>query len=202
MKYSIIMPYYKRTELRFTLDTFVEFYKDRDDFEVLIVEDFKNSSNHSMHDAMLKIIDRYKDTIAIRVVVDPKVSYNPSSKYNLGFREAKGDILMITNPEIPHTVDILGAIDKENINNLYIVCSCKSMYLVEDKGNFRDSSFRFHMWYQHTRHRDVRYHFCTVVSKSDYGKIGGFNEVFCAGIAYDDDNFVKRIQRANVIILP
>jgi glycosyltransferase involved in cell wall biosynthesis len=202
MKYSIIMPYYNRPELRFTLDSYAGLYKDRKDVEIIIVEDSKNRSSEPFHKKMMKIIDKYSKDLVIRVILDHKESFNPSSKYNIGAKESKGKVLMLTNPEVPHTLDIFKEIDKENLNNVYIICSCKAVYLSEDKGTFKDSSYRFYMWYQHTKSRDVRYHFCTLITKEDYTKVGGFNEAFCAGIAYDDDNFVKRVQKAKLIMLP
>lgn len=203
MKYSVIMPYYKRPELMFTLRVYVELYKNRNDIEIIVVEDSKNNKDKQFHDQLISIINTYKNDLNIKLVLDHKVSYNPSSKYNLGFKVSTGLILMLTSPEIFHTVNIFDAIDKENMNNLYIICSCKSVFLEGNKGGtFKDIKFRTNRWYQHTKFRDVRYHFCTLVSKSDYEKIGGFNEVYCAGIAYDDDNFVKRVQKAGLVMLP
>jgi GT2 family glycosyltransferase len=109
---------------------------------------------------------------------------------------------MLTNPEVPHTLDILKAVDKEDMSNLYIICACKSVFVTKDNGSVNSNEYRTHMWYQHTAYRDVKYHFCTFISRENYGKIGGFDERFCAGIAYDDDNFVRRVQRANIFMVP
>lgn len=199
MKYSVIMPYYRRTELKFTLESYSEFYKNRDDLEIIIVEDSKN--NIDDHNQLFSILDQYKGILDIKVVIDPKVSFNPSSKYNVGFKASTGSILMLTNPEVPHTLDILSAVDKEDLNNLYIICACKSVFIIKDNGSVNSNEYKTHMWYQHTAYRDVKYHFCTFISRENYDKIGGFDERFCAGIAYDDDNFVRRVQKANIFMV-
>lgn len=202
MKYSIIMPYYDRPELKFSLDSYRDLYKGRSDFEVIIVEDSKNTSDIEMHNALLDIIDRYPE-LCIRIVQDPKISYNPTSKYNFGVKRAFGKIMLLTNPEVPHVSDILKFIDNSEMDNLYIVCACLAVHLVKPGKNFKDSEFKSYMWYQHTQYRDVRYHFCTVITRDNYiNKVKGFDERYCGGIAYDDDNFVKRVMKSGLIILP
>jgi GT2 family glycosyltransferase len=38
------------------------------------------------------------------------------------------------------------------------------------------------------------FHFCSALSKNNYQKIGGFDERYCNGIAYDDNCFYERIR--------
>jgi glycosyltransferase involved in cell wall biosynthesis len=202
MKYSIVMPYYNRPELVYTLETYADFYSSRKDLEIIIVEDCKNYNDKGLHDSLMSLIDKFKDTLDIKVFMDPKLSYNPSSKYNLGVQEASGEVIMLTSPEIAHTSNILKTIDKEMRQNLYIVCACKAIFMVERWNKFTECLVKFHMWYQHTKYRNACYHFCSFITKLDYTRIGGFNEEFCAGIAYDDDNFIKRVHRAGLLIVP
>lgn len=194
------MPYFKRPSLRFSLGSFIHHYSDRNDFEIVIVEDSKNATSDSLHTELLSIIDTFKDKMPIKHIVDPKVSFNPASKYNRGAEVALGSIIVLTNPETPHVINILGEIDKENFSNLYVVCACLSVDLLEDKGDILNSVFNPVQWYQHTQHRASNYHFCSAISKENYLKIGGFNELFSGGIGYDDDNFVKRVQAAQLLI--
>jgi len=202
MKYSIIMPYYNRPELRFSLDSYRDLYKNRSDFEIVIVEDSKNTLDVGMHKILLDTVVKYPE-LRIKLVQDPKISYNPSSKYNVGVKEASGEIIMLTNPEVPHASDILKFIDSSDMNNLYIVCACQAVYLSKIGETFKDCELSFYMWYQHTQYRDVRYHFCTAISKDNYlNRVKGFDERYCEGIAYDDDNFVKRVVKSGLIILP
>lgn len=201
MKYSIIMPYYNRPEIRFALDSFCKFYATRDDVEIIIVEDTKNFNSTDMHEKLLSIIDKYKESLKISLILDPCVSYNASTRYNRGVEKASGSIIMLTNPETPHMSDILTELDKIDFTNTYIVCACSAMHLIEDKGNFFDSTFNLYHWYQHSIHRNLLFHFCSAISKENYNKINGFDEQYSKGLAYEDANFVKRIEKSGMSIV-
>lgn len=201
MRYSVVMPYYKRPELRFTLDSYTEYYSYRDDLEVIIVEDSKNYQSEEMHKELTELVKRYTSKIPIVVVRDPKVSYCPSSKYNLGVRVASGSIIMLTNPETPHNFDFFKKLDKIDFTNKYVVCACASVKVTVDRGTFFNSDLEFVQWYQHSEHRNAQYHFCSVISKENYNRIGGFDERFSAGIAFDDDNFLMRVKKSNLDVV-
>lgn len=200
MRYSIVMPYYNRSEIRFAFDSFCHFYSNRDDIEIIIVEDTKNFNSPEMHNKLLEIIEKYKTKLKISLILDPCVSYNASTRYNRGVEKASGSIIMLTNPETPHTMDILSELDKVDFSNTYIVCACSAMHLINDNGNFFDSVFKFYHWYQHAT-RNLLFHFCSSISKSNYEKIGGFDEEYSKGLAYEDANFVKRVEKANIKIV-
>lgn len=200
MKYSIIMPYYNRPEIRFAFDSFCKFYSIRDDVEIIVVEDTKNFNSNDMHGLLTRIIEKYKELLKISLILDPCVSYNASTRYNRGVEKASGSIIMLTNPETPHTSDILKDLDKVDFTDTYIVCACSAMHLKEDKGNFFDSSFSFYHWYQHAT-RNLLFHFCSAISKENYNKIGGFDEQYSRGLAYEDANFVKRVEKSGMAIV-
>lgn len=202
MKYSIIMPYYNRPEIRFAFDSFIKFYSERDDFEIIISEDTKNRDNVERHQKLNDIINKYSEKLKITLILDPCVAINPATRYNRGVEVAKGSILIITNPETPHTMDIFKELDMVDFSNTYIVCACSAMHLVEDKGNFFDNEHKFYMWYQHTVHRNANFHFCTAISKENYNKIGGFDEGYSKGLGFDDNNFVKRVEVGGLKIVP
>jgi hypothetical protein len=193
MRYYIIMPYYKRPELRFSLKSYTIFYSGRNDVEIILIEDSKNAESAVHHEELFNTLKIHGGSLNIKVITDPVRSYNPSTKYNLGVKNASGDIIMLTNPETPHRTDILGVLDKEHPEDVYNVCSCLAMYLSKENQDLFNSEFQEHMWYQHSVHRNALYHFCTVLSKKNYLKIGGFDERYSNGIAYDDDNFVRRV---------
>lgn len=201
MKYSIIMPYYKRPELRFALDSFVEYYKHRKDIEVVIVEDSKNFSSKESHDELCGIINRYKDKIRIVSVVDPYLGYCSATKYNLGVKVSSGHLIMITNPETPHNFDFFKKFDKIDFTNTYVVCACASVNVTVDRGTFFNSDLCFSQWYQHSEHRNAKYHFCSMISRSNYNKIGGFDERYSNGYCFEDDNFVKRVEKHGIKIV-
>lgn len=200
IKYSFIMPYYKRPELYITLSSYLYHYKDRGDIEIITVEDSKNRESQEDHNILEDIVKKYKDIFPIRIVSDPVESYNPATKYNTGSTYAKGNILILTSPEVVHCSNILAEIDKENLSYIYIVCACLAVKLFKKGNTFNDCTFTSVMWYQHSSYRNVKYHFCTAISKDNFTKVGGFNEVFSKGIGYEDDNFVKRVENYLTII--
>lgn len=186
MKYSIIFPYYSRPELKHTLSSFYELYKNRCDYEVVIIEDTKNFYNDKLHSELLNIIKLYEQFIPITLELDTKVSYNSAAKYNLGAKIAKGSVLILSNPETIHLNDILGFLDKQVIDDNYYVFDCASL----------DKDFKFLEWYQHKTINRM-YHFCSAIAKKDFP---GFNEAFCFGIAYEDDSFISRIKQSDLKI--
>ncbi|HDS00523.1 MAG TPA: hypothetical protein ENO07_00760, partial [candidate division Zixibacteria bacterium] len=128
--------------------------------------------------------------------------YNPSRLFNAGAARARGKYLVITNPECFHKSDILGGMDKLLSRADYVVCACLSLADTAVRlKTFDDLKPQVHMWYQHTKHRDVRYHFCTALSRENYRKIGGFDERYAEGIGYDDNSFLDRVTKAGLKIL-
>lgn len=201
MKYSIVMPYYKRPELRYTLDSYAEYYGHRNDIEVIIVEDSKNFNSEEMHGELVNIVKRYESKVNVKTILDPKFSYCSASKYNNGVKVSSGSIIMLTNPESPHNFDFFEKFDEMDFSNTYLVCACVSVNVLVDRGTFFNSDLGFSQWYQHSIHRNAMYHFCSVISKDNFNKIGGFDERYSDGYCFEDDNFVKRVQKHGINIV-
>ena len=109
------MPYIKRErELLLTLRSFDYWYKDRDDFEIVIVEDYKNLSDDNNHKGLVSLINVYRDTFRITHAESPRmVNFNPSPLYNLGVIAATGEYIVLTSPECFHTINILKGLDDD-----------------------------------------------------------------------------------------
>ena len=181
LKYSIILPYYDRSiQFRKTLGSFLTWY-DRDDYEVIIIEDQKNYKNNKTHEELKEIIDSFKDRINIKHFVYPIVQINPVGHYKLGVDNSSGEYLVFSNPECFHVADILGGFDKEFDKNrdVYVVCGCKGL----------EFSSKIMGWFQHSQHLNNRLHFCTALSRKQYNKSGGFPQEFADGYAFDDNAF-------------
>lgn len=193
MKYSIILPYYKRPELQESLLSFVKHYAGRTDYEVVVVEDSKNAESPTSNEELLHILAEFKGKIQIKHITDSKVSFSPCHKYNLGAYHGTGEFVVLSSPEIVHESDILGGCDKllAEDADACIVCACKAM----DKDKFLT-------WYQHSKIRNVLFHFCSVLSVSNFIKVGGFDERYCDGIGFDDEDFVSRLIFKGVKIIP
>lgn len=182
------MPYYDRADqFKKTLDSFCEFYSNRDDFEAIAIEDYKNSTNEKLHNELIGIVDDYEFQAITHG--EYSISYNPSTAYNIGSNVASGEYIIITSPECMHGVDILSGLDEifESFNG-YVICSCMSLDVNGNKNK----------WYQHSVERNAEFHFCSAMSADLYKKIGGMDEDFTAGYCFDDDAFRDRVKLAGI----
>jgi hypothetical protein len=200
------MPYMKRETLISTLISFQYHYTGRNDFEILIIEDVKNFVDVEAHGRLLKIVDMFKNILTIKIISDDLNCYNPSHRFNLGYKASRGEFILLTNPEVFHETNILKGLDDEfsKDSNNYIVCSCKAVQFDYPIFYCFQDAFKGRMiqWYQHTAYLNRLFHFCSAISRDNYKKIGGFDERYCKGIAYDDDCLVRRIQFNGIKIIP
>lgn len=165
------------------------------DYEVIIVDD---ASPNPVYCPKAKIISIPKKD---------KWWHNPCIPYNMGFKEAKGDIILIQNPECMHVGDVLKHVTNVMRPNLYLSFACYAinekqtnflrmgrMPVIENRVFGKDKNG----WYNHPEHRPKAYHFCSAIMKADLDKIGGFDERYANGVAFDDDAFIRSIKRAGM----
>lgn len=199
MKYSILMPYVARAgALHNTLVSFAHHYAGRQDYEVLVLEDRKNVTSEPEHRALVRVLEEFQGVVPLRHIkmLHPSVS-NPVLAYNDGARTAEGEYLVLTSPEVFHRTDVLAGMDQEfgRRPNGYVVCACEAARDgFKPVARFEDFHYAPLMWYQHSAHRDVRYHFCTGIRKDTYWALGGMDEDFAEGIAYEDNDFLDRVE--------
>ena len=193
IKYSIIMPYYDRIDLlRQTFRSFAEFYHDREDFEVVIVEDQKQTEK--MQVELRELISAFQRVFPIICIKSRAgICYNPATAYNEGVEVSRGTFLLLTNPECRHDVNILRGLDSHFFHGeeKYVICACKSL----------KADGKMHMWYQHSEHRNACYHFCSAIRKDLYQSFGGFNEEYTQGYGYEDNSFRDRVITSNIPII-
>lgn len=188
IKYSILMPYYDRhSQLDETLRSFVQ-YQTRNDFEIVLIEDDKNVMDKLKHDALVKTLSHY--SYSITHLRYPFSLINPAPMFNMAAKVAQGQFLILTSPECKHETNILAGLDEEFEKNVrcYVICACQS--LTREGG--------FHMWYQHSIHRNACYHFCSAISKLSYNNVGGFDESYRNGYCFDDDDLRDSIKRIGI----
>ena len=134
-KYSFLMPYYDRAkQFKNTINYFKHFYSDRDDWEIILVEDLKNTEDEKKHSDLLEIIEYAKDFNITHLNYERADCYNPAEMFNIAAKNAKGDFLIITNPEMLHESNLLSGFDKKLLEKPedYIVCCCKAVDDVND----------------------------------------------------------------------
>lgn len=213
MKLSVVLPYYNRKiHLQKTLES-ISLSRQRN-FEVIVVDDGSSEENRVEF-----LSEKFKFMRVVRI--DPKDKWwiNPCIAFNRGFSEAKGDVVVFGGSECIHHGDVLSdAIANVNEHN-YVVYSCYALSkIVTQKIQTAKepiaSSIRKYVfplgrakvknphgyWYHHPKIRSRPLNFLAAIHKSSLNKIGGFDEEYATGIAYDDDDFLLRIRRAKIVI--
>lgn len=223
-KFSIVMAYYNRKkQLKITLDIFEKIYNNKYDFEVIIVDDASNKENQ-----VDNLIKKYSFEIELLKISENEKGnrINSSVVYNKGFQRAKGEIVIIQNPECCHIGDLLSYL-KDNLKDSdYFAFSCfttnteeftnellnsDNKYKKINDKNFleKNASSCYHKlklnWFNHPIIRPQGYHFCSAIHKKNLIKIGGFDEKFKDGYCFDDDELllsIKYILKLNIINIP
>jgi GT2 family glycosyltransferase len=202
------MPYYNRAnQLYNSLGSFLYHYKDRNDFEVIIIEDGKTVKDEKRHKELRTVINCHNLHLNIgHIQTDYKDCWNPAPLFCDGIEASSGEFLVLTNPEIFHKSNILSALDVEftKDKNVYIVCACENVKIdryyetVQDMDKFK---YEHLMWYQHSEHRNRLLHFCTSISREQYDKIGGFDRRYMYGAAVEDVDFVEKVKKSGMPII-
>lgn len=216
-KISIVMTYYHRREqLEYTLKTISWSKFDMSLLEIIIVDD-GSSAAQSLSELILNV------SIATKLIfLGPdykrdKNYCNPAIPYNIGFGEAKGETIIIQNPEVCHIGDVI-QYTMENINTReYLVFTCanlssddlnqemRSMLKRGDQASIQqlcsfinelsiDDQNGPGFWYSHGIYQASAFHFLTAIKSKNLFSLGGFLEEFAFGFAADDNEFVFRIR--------
>jgi hypothetical protein len=108
---SVVMAYFQRQELlNKTLESLDK--SKVKDYELIIVDDAS---------AIPLVCKRAK---VIRIEPKDKWYHNPCIPYNMGFKEAKGDIVVIQNPECYHVGDVLSYVEQNLKGDTYLSFAC------------------------------------------------------------------------------
>jgi len=141
----------------------------------------------------------------IRVEKKDKWWTNPCIPFNMAFKEAKGDLVIIQNPECYHKGDILAYVQKNIKYGQYLSFACyainKEETVMFKRGVFpvlEDRTYRGpeeNGWFNHSVYRPIGYHFCSAITKHTLDIVGGFDERYAMGVSFDDDDFIRKIGR-------
>lgn len=193
MKYSIILPYFDRlAQLERTLISFGHHYHSRSDYEIIVVEDKKNV------DGLNELLARFTH-LRLRWfrMETGENNYMPCKQYNNGAQIARGQYLILTNPECLHLTNILSGCDEilaTATDHIYIICACRHItQCIMDPTGFGSLTYQAKEWYQHSRKHNKLLNFCSIIPAALYHEISGFDEAFDSGYAYADDDFRERI---------
>lgn len=187
---SIVLPYWKRQNaLRAFLAAHEEFHAEQS-VEIVIVDD-----GSPPEEAASVVIDQYREGgggMEVRLFELPKKTarMNPCVPLNRGVREARGEVIMITGPEVipqkPVLRDLLDALSKLGPKG-YVAASCWDP--VTER------------WNQHSEKRDAFLPFCVVMYRKHFFDVGGYDEAYRNGHGKDDVDFVRALRKAGTSFL-
>jgi len=217
---SLILPYYNRKNyLQVTLDSFEYLYADRDDFQIVIVDD-KSDEQHRVEN----FVTKYNE-LNIKVIrIENKKGINPCYPVNVGVRESDGDVILLSSPEIFHTCNIFDIsnsfsdITDNNYLQFSVFCTTESsindsllkpdMELKHKYDLINTIKYTFYTylgcngvsfnnnmgsWYTHSEIKNDCFNFLSACTRKTYYELGGFNEIFVNGTGYDDTDFRDRV---------
>ena len=234
---SIVMAYHDRKPLLLQTLKSISYSSEVAYTEIIIVDD-GSSENHRLDNITEEVIELTGKKLDIKVIrIEPENKWysNPCIPYNIGFKQAQGDIIVIQNPECYHLGDVLSIAAKIEYNQYYSFF-CYSLdeaatQAVKDidlpalmsmglgiTGLHETAGVAWETWlrgivpfwplqeraithegglgyYNHSVYRPVSYHFCSAIPRTDLQELGGFDERYAEGVAYDDDEFIARIRR-------
>jgi len=198
---SLILPYYNRKELlKKTLDSFQYFYQNDPHLEIVIVDDYSNEECR-----VEDLIKKY-DLNILLVRIQQKNGINPCYPYNLGVRQSKGNIIVLSSPETFHTTNMFKVSDnfEELSDKTYlqfsVFCLVKEMEEIDKKKfyeNLGETGYpyanRYGSWYTHSKIQSSCLNFFSAITRSNYIRLSGFDERFRYGTGYDDEDFKLRV---------
>ena len=200
-KVSIVAAYYNRKDLlENTIRSIVssQHYKEAE----LVVVDDGSDPHHRLEDL---VEESPLHMNLIRIEPEEKKYTNPCIPFNRGFKEARGEIVIIQNPECFHVGDIIGEVLKEITDDNYLSFAAYSLGEEETKGIATEKDIELfgeasrtgggRGWYNHSIINPRPYHFLSAISRKNLEELGGFDERYAEGIGFDDDELLHRIKQ-------
>lgn len=187
---SVVMPYWQRQAiLELNLAAYCNLYQGID-IEIVIVDD--GSPEPAVANGA------YPWPVQIVRLPRKDVALNPSVALNAGVAAAAGDVIVLTNPEVVHRAPILVEMVQE-IERIgpcgYVAAACWSIH--------------WKYWYCHStecpppaeigraRMPDgAGLHFCSMLYRPFFDKVGGFDEEYRDGKGYEDSDLLWRLHAA------
>jgi hypothetical protein len=132
----------------------------------------------------------------VRVIRMPQKCWplSPVTPWNVGVREAAGDVIALSCIEVLHEEPVLEQLAQELEQQGplgYVLAAAWCPELAE--------------WHCHSQHRSAGApalpegcgrSFCAVLNRSLYEAVGGFDEAYRTGAGYEDMDFVHRLRAA------
>jgi len=216
MKVSIVMAYHNRKKQ--LLNTLQTIRNSKHYVEVIIIDDASDENQRIEFLHTMPGINIHLE----RINKNEKTWHNPCIPFNMGFKKATGDIIIIQNPECMHVGDVIDYAVNNVVDNKYVAFACysadkKKSELINDislDGKYVDkvndiltpfvnalpSNDCQNGWYCHPEYNPSAFHFTAAITMKDLEKLGGFNEMYAGGIGYDDFDLIARIRGKGMIV--
>jgi hypothetical protein len=207
---SIVMAYHNRREqLIRTLNSINETKYDRSKLEIVIIND--NSLEQHSIDDLPSLFNKLKFRI-FNIKKEQKKWTCSCVPYNIGFNHVQYNKILFQNPECYHMGDVLSDVDINLTDENYIPYACYSIgekeYNVNNYNklvynNCQPPHACSNGWYNHSVINPKGYHFAAAITTNNLYKIGGFDEEYKDGVAFDDNEILRRIRLLdlNIIII-
>lgn len=118
------------------------------------------------------------------------VGLNPCVPINAAVRASRGDVIVLTNPEIEHREDVLsGMFALLQDGNDYVTVSCRDVDGRWLAGAEVDYSAEGRMPVPPGAH----FHFCAMLTRELFERAGGFDEAYRFGRACEDNDWLWRL---------
>lgn len=197
-KISIVMSLYNRAELLYNTIESIKKSKFKD-YEIVIVDDASDKP----------FTTDFEKVRIIRLEKNTKVYFNPCIPYNVGFKAAKGEVIIIQNPECGHLGDVLTYVNENIKKNHYLSITAYNADPAETE-LFKNGNLSYpallasppEKWYNHPYHRPINFHFCCAITREDLNELGGgFDERYQYGMGFDDTELIRRIYRKGMNVV-
>jgi len=219
MKISIVTAFYNRRELFLTTLKSIAASPHKAAVEIIVVDDASRAAEQI--DDVPDLFDL--DITVVKVRHEDKWWQNPCIPFNMAFNRARGDVIVIQNPECVHCGDILGTVLKQIRANTYLNFGCysadqeltrrvqavdftapdlrsavkRALKPMVNRGTVVDAETG---WYNHSQYKANWLHFCSAITQRDLEELGGFDERYANGMAFDDNDLLTRIIRKGMVV--
>lgn len=184
---SLTMPYYRRqAEWNRSLTAYDFLYSDMD-IEISICDD-------GSPECLQRNVETEIPVLLCRLP-EKHHALNPCVPFNRAVEQSRGDIIVLTNPEIVHKEPILEEMVKRlKSEDDYVIAACWNKNKMGKEYWVCHSTAHQFTGGRQQMPSGSGFHFCTMLHRSLWEKAGGFDEDYREGQGCDDNDWLWRLE--------